>query len=164
MGKEPIGSKVTIPGSGTRGCLGPLFRLNQPSKISAPVTARAGQDEQEGFPQPGLGANYLFELPANTCQLGTVFCKYLSSWEGTGAAGPRWGSPVLPRAKTAPQITSAAPSFHPPSLPLTCKNCLTDPKDEGEGTTSKSLCILIPLQSIKIYRLFLPRARIHRGC
>lgn len=42
MGKEPIGSKVTIPESGTRCCLGPLFRLNQPSKISAPVTAVLG--------------------------------------------------------------------------------------------------------------------------
>lgn len=68
MGKEPIGSKVTIPESGTRCCLGPLFRLNQPSKISAPVTARAGRDDQEDFPQPGLGANYLFNPLVNTCQ------------------------------------------------------------------------------------------------
>lgn len=123
MGKKPIGSKVTIPGSGTRGCLGPLFRLNQPSKISAPVTARAGRDEQEGFPQPGLGANYLFEPPVNTCQSwGPCSVNICPCWEGTGAAGPRWGSPVPPRAKTAPQITSQRlPSTLPPSLPLTCK-------------------------------------------
>lgn len=37
MGKEPIGSKVTIPKSGAQCCLRPLFRVNQPSKISPPA-------------------------------------------------------------------------------------------------------------------------------
>jgi len=33
MGKEPVGSKVSIPESGAQCCLGPLFGVNQPSKI-----------------------------------------------------------------------------------------------------------------------------------
>ena len=37
MGKEPIGSKVTIPKPGAQCSLGPLFRVNQPSKISPPA-------------------------------------------------------------------------------------------------------------------------------
>lgn len=50
MGKEPIGSKVTILQSGTQCCLGPLFRVNQPSKnqlsSSLPVLQ---QDDQKAF-------------------------------------------------------------------------------------------------------------------
>lgn len=69
MGQEPVGSRVTIPTSGARCCLGPLFGVNQPSTISPPARCPCRGGDREGSLQPGLGANYLLKPLVN---------KYLS--------------------------------------------------------------------------------------
>lgn len=99
MGKGPIASKVTIPKSGAQCCLGPLFGVNQPSKISPPAHCRCW-DDQEGFLQPGLGANYLFKHLVIPVRGGRAHLPAAGGWLGQ------------------PDLTGVPPTLHPPVLPM----------------------------------------------
>lgn len=78
MGKEPIGSKVSIPESGVQCCLGPLFGVNQPSKI-----------------QPCRSSHVLGRMTEGSCSPGTNYLsRHLrSSCEQLAGERPGWGFP-----------------------------------------------------------------------
>lgn len=171
MGKEPVGSRVTIPKSGALCCLGPLFRVNQPLKISLQLTAMLGLDEQEGSLQPGLGTNYLFKYLVNTCQRKESSPPVWGSWTSLGST---MSPTVLPMARppqpppqqkvfTARAGVVSSPQGHGFCLSsflsrlrmLSCtqqimpKRWFMETEAEGRGNAGKSQPVLAPLSKQK---------------